>query len=242
MLTSANVIWHDVECGGYSTDLPIWRALADEAASPVLEVGCGTGRVLLDLARRGHDVTGVDLDPELVAAAGERAAARNVRVDVRVADARDLALNPVFGLVAIPMQTIQLLGGEANRRPALASAARCLAPDGIVAISIVEAVPEGGGETAQPLPDVVERDGWVYSSLPLEIIDQGETMLVTRLRQVVSPEGSLEEAMDETRLWVLDAEGLEAEAGEAGLAPAGRRNVPTTEAHVGSTVVLLQGS
>ena len=51
-----SVIWHDLECGGYREDLPLWRALADRAGGPVLDVGAGTGRVALDLARAGHEV------------------------------------------------------------------------------------------------------------------------------------------------------------------------------------------
>ena len=54
---SQAVIWHDVECGRYAADLPLWRGLADEASGPVLDVGAGTGRVAIDLARRGHEVT-----------------------------------------------------------------------------------------------------------------------------------------------------------------------------------------
>ena len=52
------VIWHDVECGAYAADLPLWRELAAGRSGPVLEIGCGTGRVALDLARDGHAVTG----------------------------------------------------------------------------------------------------------------------------------------------------------------------------------------
>ena len=48
-----DVLWHDLECGGYDLDLPLWRELADREGSPVLDVGAGTGRVALDLARRG---------------------------------------------------------------------------------------------------------------------------------------------------------------------------------------------
>ena len=109
-----------------------------------------------------------------------------------------------------------------------------------MAISIVEGIPEGGGELAQPLPDVAEIDGWVYSSLPLEIEADGAAMRVTRLRQVVSPAGELTERVDETHLAVLDAATLEAEAREAGLRPAGRREVPSTPDHVGSVVVILE--
>jgi SAM-dependent methyltransferase len=51
-----DVLWHDIECGGYDLDLPLWRELAGREGSPVLDVGAGTGRVALDLARRGHEV------------------------------------------------------------------------------------------------------------------------------------------------------------------------------------------
>ena len=69
------VIWHDVECGAYDGDLALWRELADGGGGPILDLGCGTGRVALDLARRGHAVHGLDLDPELVAALNARAEA-----------------------------------------------------------------------------------------------------------------------------------------------------------------------
>jgi SAM-dependent methyltransferase len=66
---AAAVIWHDVECGSYTADLPVWRDLAERAGGPVLELGAGTGRVALDLAGHGHQVTALDADAELLAAA-----------------------------------------------------------------------------------------------------------------------------------------------------------------------------
>ncbi len=83
-------------------------------------------------------------------------------------------------------------------------------------------------------------DGWVYSSLPLETVVADGEIVVRRLRQTVSPEGSLSDEVDEVRLRILSAEGLEREAREAGLRPAGRRAIPATDAHVGSTVVLFE--
>ena len=49
-------LWHDLECGDYADDLPLWRALAAEALGPVLDVGAGTGRVSLELAAGGVPV------------------------------------------------------------------------------------------------------------------------------------------------------------------------------------------
>ena len=60
MAGTVNAIWHDLECGAYAEDLPLWRSLASTYGDPVLDVGAGTGRVALDLARRGHRVTALD--------------------------------------------------------------------------------------------------------------------------------------------------------------------------------------
>ena len=65
-MSASAVHWHDLECGGYDADLPLWRELARSVAGDVLDVGCGSGRVALDLARRGHAETGLDRDPALL--------------------------------------------------------------------------------------------------------------------------------------------------------------------------------
>ncbi len=73
VVTSTKVVWHDLECGSYRADLPLWRALAVQARDgPVLDIGAGTGRVALDLARAAHRVTALDLDPELLGALRDR--------------------------------------------------------------------------------------------------------------------------------------------------------------------------
>ena len=105
----STVIWHDLECGSYTEDLPLWRAFADECGGPILEVGAGTGRVALELARGGHEVTALDLDGELLAALEQRGAGLDVRTTR--ADARAFELDGGFALCLVPMQTIQLLGG-----------------------------------------------------------------------------------------------------------------------------------
>ena len=50
-MISEIVMWHDIECGGYAEDFALWRELAAEAGGPVLDIGAGTGRVSIDLAR-----------------------------------------------------------------------------------------------------------------------------------------------------------------------------------------------
>jgi cyclopropane fatty-acyl-phospholipid synthase-like methyltransferase len=65
-------------------------ALGLEPGSRILDVPCGTGRIAIELAARGHPVTGVDLTPAFVEAARARAADRGLELDLRVGDMRAL--------------------------------------------------------------------------------------------------------------------------------------------------------
>lgn len=71
--------YYDLENADFTDDLDFWLALAEAYGGPILELGCGTGRVLLPLARRGHAVTGVDHSPEMLA-----------RLEAKLAVARSL--------------------------------------------------------------------------------------------------------------------------------------------------------
>lgn len=235
---STAAIWHDVECGSYDADLPLWEELAGAADGPVLELGCGTGRVVLHLARRGHATIGLDRDPELIAALKQRA--RGLPVQALAADARDFGLGEKVALALAPMQFLQLLEGSAERVECLRRVAGSLRPGATVAAAIVERMPEPDG-APPPLPDVREVDGWVYSSLPTEAAVGAGQIVLRRLRQTVSPEGELSEEPNEVRIRTFSAEQLEVEAAAAGLTPLARRTIPPTDVHVGSEVVLLEG-
>lgn len=232
-----SVIWHDLECGAYAADLPLWEELAGEADGAILDLGCGSGRVALHLARRGYAVSGLDLDLELVAALGEQA--KGLPASAAVADATDFRLEGEFALILAPMQLLQLFDGQDQRLRCLRCVATHLAGGGLAAFAIVESMP-APVETASPLPDAREVDGWVYSSLPIDAKVESEWIRVRRLRQTVSPQGELEEELYEVGLRRLDAATLEDEARDTGLRPAGRRAIPATDAHVGSTVVLME--
>jgi SAM-dependent methyltransferase len=228
-----SVVWHEVECGGYAADLPLWEALASDRGGRVLDLGCGTGRVARHLAGRGHQVVGLDSNPTFVAELAKHGCA------AVVGDARAFDLGERFELILAPMQLLQLFAGQQERIGCLRCARRHLVDGGIAAFAIVESMP-APADAAPPLPDSREVDGWVYSSLPLETALDGEAMRIRRLRQTVSPAGDLGEEVDEVLLRTLDSRTLESEASAAGLRVAGRRRVPSTEAHVGSTVVLVE--
>jgi len=234
-----NAIWHDVECGSYAADLPLWEELAEKRGGPILELGCGTGRVALHLARRGHEVVGLDLEAALLAALEERGADLPVRT--LAADAREFELSSPVSLVLAPTHLLQLLPDAEQRAESLRCIATALRPGGLLAAAIIEGMPEPDG-APPPIPDVREVDGWVYSSLAVEAAVGPGEIVVRRLRQTVSPEGSLSEEPNEVRIATFSAETLEVEAAAFGLTPAGRRAIPPTSLHEGSPVVLLERS
>jgi SAM-dependent methyltransferase len=237
-------IWHDVECGAYHADLGIWEELAAAHPGPILELGAGTGRVALTLARTGHEVVGVDHAAPLLAELRTRAEAQRVTVEAVEADIRSLDLDREFSLVIAPMQVLQVLADAGERQALLRAIAAHLVPGGVGAAAIVEVsdepVPSSAG--AALLPDVREIDGWVYSSLPVSVGANGQAVEAKRLRQRVSPAGELDERTHVDRLQILDAARLDAEAAGAGLKPAGKRLIPSDELFVGATVCLWEAS
>jgi SAM-dependent methyltransferase len=239
-MIASPVLWHDLECGGYSEDLPLWRELAGLAKEPVLDVGAGTGRVTLDLVAHGHEVVALDHDPELLAALEERAGvSRPLTV---CADARSFELRPrTFGLVIVPMQTIQLLGGAAGRAAFLERALEHLDRGGLLVAAIADAL-EGydADHATPPLPDTRELDGVVYASHPLAVRDEGDQLAIERLRETVAVDGTRTTAANVIRLDRLDDAMLAREGEAIGFEALAPRFIDATNEYVGSVVVVLR--
>jgi SAM-dependent methyltransferase len=241
----STVIWHDVECASYVEDLPLWRSLAAEYGDPVLDVGAGTGRVTLDLARAGYRVTALDRDPELLAALERRLGdnSRKARVTSQQADARDFDLGERrFPLVIVPMQTIQLLGGSDGRAAFLRCARRHLVAGGVLAVAIAEVLDlyEVVDGMPMPMPDVREVEGVVYSSQPTAVRADRGGFVLERRREIVGLAGDMTVEENVIRLDRLTVRGLEREGVEAGFERGGRTHVPATEDYSGSEVVILR--
>jgi SAM-dependent methyltransferase len=237
------VLWHEAECGGYAADLPIWARLASAGgAGTVLDLGSGSGRVSLHLARRGFDVLAVDSDPVLIEALRAKAAAEGLRVRSIAGDVRELGGVPIrVATVIAPMQLLHLMGGAEGRLRLLAGLLTVLEPGGRFHAALLADMPALGSFVPEPMPDVRESEGmWVHASTPLAVeIDEGGLDIV-RLRQLVSPDGTLTEEHNVVRLERLEAGRLEAEAEALGWEILERTPVGETEDHVASEIVSLE--
>ncbi len=102
--------YFEAQYAQYNDDISFWLELARECHGPVLELGCGYGRVLRTLADAGIPVVGIDHDPGmLVRAAAHISADISHLVSLHQADIRDYTLGRFFPLVISPCNTFAFL-------------------------------------------------------------------------------------------------------------------------------------
>jgi len=126
-------------------DVPFWRRIALAATGSVLELGCGTGRISLPLARAGVNLVGIDRSAPMLerlrAAAARRrrigGALRLVRGDIRFLPYE----SSTFDTVIAPYGILQSLLADRDLSATLESVARVLAPGGTFGLDLVPDVP-----------------------------------------------------------------------------------------------------
>jgi len=131
--------WENAQTMG-RRDVRFWQRLASRTSGPVLELGCGTGRVAVPMARAGAHVVGIDRSASMLDRARKRmrrakldGALQLVRGDVRHLPFPDASV----GLVAAPYGILQSLLDDATLDAALASAHRVLRKGGTLGIDLV---------------------------------------------------------------------------------------------------------
>jgi SAM-dependent methyltransferase len=120
----------------YHEDLLFWQSLARHQGNPILELGCGTGRVLLPLAKSGHKIIGIDICLEMVRFLNQQISPE-LRSNISIINGDMISFNieTQFQLIISPCNTYSTV--EAERRPAmLACIYDHLAPDGVFGVSI----------------------------------------------------------------------------------------------------------
>jgi SAM-dependent methyltransferase len=176
-------------------DVAFYRGLAADTGGPVLDVGCGTGRVAVALAADGHEVVGVDLSVPMLRLAEERRAALAGDVAARLsfsrADMLSLHLGRTFALVLTPARVFQFALTTDAQRQALAALRSHLRPAGRLVLDLFDprldfvvpsddATPRGGEvvhpttgnrvtwEVARRLPDPARQlivEDWEFAEI-----------------------------------------------------------------------------
>jgi SAM-dependent methyltransferase len=112
-------------------DVPFYVDLAREAEEPIVELGVGTGRIAIPIAREtGKRVIGIDSSPAMLAAGRERAAKEELPIDFREGDFRDFSVEEPVELVICPFRALLHAPTWSDKRRVFESAAAALKPGG----------------------------------------------------------------------------------------------------------------
>jgi len=132
----------DYAARGYSEDIPFYVKLAVASGGPVLEMGCGTGRILLPAARAGVRVHGMDASRDMLARLRESLAKESREVRRRVSltrgDIRSARADRKFALVTAPFRVAQHLLERADQRAWLRNVRRHLRPGGALCFDVFQ--------------------------------------------------------------------------------------------------------
>ncbi len=127
---------YDVVYSWYQDDLAFYVDLAKASRGPVLEVACGTGRILLPTAAAGVDIDGIDLEPAMIARLKAKADAAGLKVKVAVADMRDFTMPRRYSLITIPFRAFMHLPNTEDQIRALRCIREHLEPEGSLVMNV----------------------------------------------------------------------------------------------------------
>lgn len=129
---------YDLDFGDRQEDLFMYRQFCSRCGSPILELGCGTGRLLVPLARDGYHLTGVDVSPAMLERARNKIAAAGLvsRVSLFEQDMRTMAVDGQFALAFVAANSFMHLLTADDQLAALHRIREHLRPGGLLLLDL----------------------------------------------------------------------------------------------------------
>jgi SAM-dependent methyltransferase len=184
---------YQLQYANYRDDIGFYSRLAERLnASRILELGAGSGRVSIPLARRSFEVTGLELSPKMLEIGRENAALEGVKVEFVQGDARDFKLDRQFPLVIAPFNALMHLYSLSDQDKALGCIKAHLEPGGAFAFDVY--VPNFGlqGVLRHEGETFLEPDGTRTDVFLLQRIDKlAQIVTTTYYVDTITPEKSL---------------------------------------------------
>lgn len=120
----------------HTHDVAFYQRLAAESAGPVLELGCGTGRITIPLAQSSAEIVGLDREPAMLDHARAKATQAGVGVEFVQGDAREFELGRKFGLILFPNNSLSHLLVRPDIESCFRSVRKHLKPGGRFVIEV----------------------------------------------------------------------------------------------------------
>ncbi len=125
--------FYKLYAGDFCLDIPIYLDLAAKFPGPILEVGCGTGRVAAHLAAAGHEVLGIDTSRSMLEVAREHLMPWADRARILDFDLRQMPLPERFGVALVTLHTFNFLIDVEEQRLFLRHLRSSLASPAVIA-------------------------------------------------------------------------------------------------------------
>jgi len=205
--------FYDRTLAGFDADIDLYDAFARRSAAPVLELGVGTGRVALALARRGLHIVGIDRSAAMLAIARRAKVAEGLkRLTLVEGDMRAPPVSGSFGLIICARDSFLHLPDTDDQLATLRAARGLLAPAGCLVLDLPGPAGDWGGwePGAQPLVldwSEVTDAGRVSRYTTFRADAAAQTRAVTDIFEEIAPDGSVRRFVAEYRLrFVFPAE------------------------------------
>lgn len=176
-------------------DEAFYVELARDADGPVLEVGCGTGRIYLELLCAGVDAHGIDVSGGMLAVLRDRAREHGLTPQVWQADMRSFVSETEYELIVIPFRSFLHNVSLADQKAALRHCHEALAPDGTLALNFFtpdfDVICDHYGE---PEVRTVEREDIEYELRHLSEIEDPVEQVVRGTQTITQGDEVIREA------------------------------------------------
>jgi SAM-dependent methyltransferase len=170
--------------------LPYYMELARQASGDVLELGCGTGQLTVPIASAGVPIVGLDLSPQMLNAARERAAAAKAPVEHLLGDMRNFDLGRQFALIFVARNSLLHLHSTEDILAAFTTIRRHLTPGGVFAFDVFNPNVRLLARPADQRFPVMQVETELFGTLSVEETNDYDSVTqVTRGRWYVSAPG-----------------------------------------------------
>lgn len=212
-------VYYHIHHNAHVEDLPFWLGLAHQQGGPILELGCGTGRVLIPLIQAGFEVFGVDNDPRMLDFLRKSLTEEQAQLATLVeADMANFELEERFRLAILPCNTFSTLNPIA-RQTTLANVYSHMQPGGIFAVSmpnpvVLEELPRRSEE------ELEETFQHPVTGNPVQVLSSWQRtktqFVVTWSYDHLKPDGRIERISGQACHWLTPAETYVREIDAAG--------------------------